>query len=118
MKYCTYCGAELTDDPKFCPSCGANLQNIQNNTLTNQSTAFVQTDGKMPSKNAHLVLLIVGFCCGVLWGILSIAPYNNMNAAIKAGDVTTARANAKKVETFVIIGIVINVLFFIIGLLQ
>ena len=22
MKYCQYCGAEITDDAKFCPSCG------------------------------------------------------------------------------------------------
>ena len=68
---------------------------------------------KMPSQGLYLVLVIVGFLCGILWGALSISPYSKMKAAIAAGDAETANANAKKIRIFVIIGIVLNVLIII-----
>ena len=67
----------------------------------------------MPNKGTYTFLLVVGFLCGILWGVLSLSPYNKMKAAIDAGDVDEANSNAKKVRTFVIIGVVINVLIII-----
>ena len=64
----------------------------------------------MPNKTTYLILVIIGFVAGILWGILSISPYTKLKAAVDAGDVETAQANAKKIRIFVIIGIVINVL--------
>ena len=68
---------------------------------------------KMPSQGGYLALVILGFVLGILWGALSISPYRKMKAAINSGDVETAQANAKKIRTYVIIGIVLNVLIFI-----
>ena len=70
---------------------------------------------KMPNQSIYLVLVIVGFVLGLIWGALSISPYNKMKAAIQSGDVATAQANAKKIRIFVIIGVVLNVLLFIGG---
>ena len=67
--------------------------------------------GKMPSKGLHLTLTILGFLLGVLWGILCMGPYKAMSAAILNGDVEEAKKNAKKIRTFFIIGMVVNVLF-------
>lgn len=67
----------------------------------------------MPSEGLYLFLVIVGFLCGCLWGILSISPYNKMKAAIAAGDAATAQQNAKTIRIFVIIGVVVNVLVLI-----
>ncbi|MBR1758637.1 MAG: CD225/dispanin family protein [Lachnospiraceae bacterium] len=67
----------------------------------------------MPSKTTYLVLTIVGFVFGLIWGILCISPYNKLKVAVDEGDVETAQANAKKIRTFVIIGIVLNILLFI-----
>ena len=64
----------------------------------------------MPSKNGYLALVIIGFILGVLWGALSIGPYNDMKQAIEVGNVDEARKNAKKIRTFFIIGLVVNVL--------
>lgn len=71
------------------------------------------TEKKMPSQGGHLALVILGFLFGILWGALSISPYNKMKEAIANGDAETAQANAKKIRTFVIIGLVINVLIII-----
>ena len=74
--------------------------------------------GDMPNKTVYLVLMIVGFLCGILWGLLSIGPYNKMKAAIDANDSVTAKKNAKKILIFVIIGVVLNALLFIVKMAQ
>ena len=68
---------------------------------------------KMPSKGGYLALVILGFVLGIIWGVLSISPYQKLKAAVDSGDVYTAQENAKKIRRFVIIGVVLNVLLFI-----
>ena len=68
---------------------------------------------KMPSKSTYLVLVIVGFLFGILWGLLSLSPYNKLKVAVDNGDVEEATANAKKIRIFVIIGVVLNILVLI-----
>ena len=68
---------------------------------------------KMPSKGLYLTMVIVGFFLGVLWGALSISPYQKMKAAIDADDSVTAWDNAKKIRLFFWIGVAVNVLFII-----
>ena len=70
--------------------------------------------GPMPSKGLYLFLVILGFFCGILWGALSIGPYNRMKQAIFANDSVEAHAQAKKILTFVLIGLAINVVFIIV----
>ena len=70
---------------------------------------------EMPNKGSYLAMLIVSFVLGILWGILSLSPYNKMKAAIDAGDAEAAWANAKKVKTFFWIAIAINVVIFLIN---
>jgi hypothetical protein len=68
---------------------------------------------EMPSQGANLAMVIIGFFLGILWGALSVKPYQNLKAAIAAGDAETAEANAKKIRTYFIIGVVVNVLIFV-----
>ena len=72
---------------------------------------------EMPNLTVYKVLLVVGFLCGIIWGALSMGPYNKMKAAVEAGDVAEARSCANKIRIFVIIGVILNV-FFIIGRLN
>ena len=67
---------------------------------------------KMPNKTVYLILVILGFILGIIWGALSLSPYNKMKVAINNGDVITAKANAKKITMFVLIGVAVNVLVF------
>ena len=67
----------------------------------------------MPNQGLYLFLLILGFLCGIIWGALSIGPYNRMKAAIAANDAVEAKKNAKKILIFALIGVVINVLLII-----
>ena len=71
---------------------------------------------EMPRKGSHLAMLIVSFVLGVLWGLLGLGPFKRMNAAVAAGDAETAWANAKKVELFFWIAIVLNVIFILISM--
>lgn len=71
------------------------------------------TDGPMPSQGLYLVLLVIGFLCGILWGALSLGPYQTMKTAIANNDGVTARANAKKILIFTLIGVAINALIII-----
>ena len=68
---------------------------------------------KMPNQGAYLALVILGFIFGIIWGALSLSPYKNMKAAINSGDAEAAQANAKKIRTFVIVGLILNVVFFV-----
>ena len=70
-------------------------------------------DGPMPNKTLYTVLLVVGFLCGILWGILAYGPYKKMKAAIDAGDSAEANAQAKKVMIFAVIGIALNAVMLI-----
>lgn len=73
---------------------------------------------QMPSKGGHLAMVIIGFFLGILWGVLSISPYNKMKAAIEAGDETAAWENAKKIKIFFWVGVGVNILFIIISQLN
>ena len=68
---------------------------------------------KMPSQGTYLALVIVGFLLGIIWGAISIPQYKNLKLAISSGDVETAQACAKKIRTYIIIGLVVNVLIYI-----
>ena len=71
-----------------------------------------QNDGGhvgMPNKTTYTVLLVLGFLLGIIWGILAISPYTKMKKAIDEGDQATARDNAKSIKTYIIIGLIVNV---------
>ena len=72
--------------------------------------------GPMPNPSVYLVLVILGFVLGIIWGVLSVSPYKKMKEAIAANNSYVANANAKKIRTFFIIGVIVNVLFFIGGI--
>ena len=105
MKYCSKCGNMVDENQKFCPSCGA-----ATGTYGGTSGA-ARTD--FPKQNVYLALVIIGFFLGVLWGALSIRPYQEMKAAIARDDSDAAWENAKKVRTFFLIGLVINALIIV-----
>ena len=65
---------------------------------------------KMPSKGGYLALVILGFLLGIIWGILSIGPYQRLKAAVDADDYYTAQENAGKIKRLIIIGIIVNIL--------
>lgn len=72
--------------------------------------AAKDTDDKMPSSVANLILVVVGFLCGVIWGVIALIQYNKMNAAIEQGDVQTAKAKAQNVKIAVGIGVALTLI--------
>ena len=116
MGFCTSCGANIPDGYAVCPSCGqpvAQPQQPQYAQPQQPQYAPQQQAGPMPNPTGALVMVIIGFLCGIIWGALALGHYNKMNNAIAIGDSMTANAEFKKVRTFFIIGIVISVLVII-----
>ena len=68
----------------------------------------------MPKKGLYLFFVILGFFLGVIWGALSIGPYRKLSAAIQDGDSSEAWDNASKIKIYLIIGVIVNVIFFFI----
>ena len=64
----------------------------------------------MPSTGTYTALLVLGFVLGIIWGALSISPYQKMKAAIAAGDSATAWENAGKIKKYILIGVIVNVI--------
>ena len=69
---------------------------------------------EMPKKGVYTFFLVLGFITGVLWGLLALSPYKNMNLSIEAGDADEAWRYAKKVRMFALIGVGVNILVIII----
>ena len=82
-------------------------ENAKETALVSKEESYAEE--KMPSVGLHTFLMVLGFMCGALWGILSIAPLTRMKRAIEEGDSYTARENARKIRIFAIIGVVLNV---------
>ena len=56
----------------------------------------------------YLVLVIIGFLLGILWGVLSLSPYIKMRKALKNGEDEKEEENAKKIRRFINIGVAVN----------
>ena len=90
-KVCNHCGTMLADDEKFCPNCGAKVEEVKevvkeaevytsNNETTTNTGAPTKTNGMAI---ASMICGIVGLVVAALWlGItaicLSIAAKNRM----------------------------------------
>ena len=66
--YCKYCGKEIADDAKFCPNCGAgiNQETIQPVTQVND-----EPSQQKPAKKDNVGFIICAIL-GLVLGILSI----------------------------------------------
>ncbi len=70
MKYCKNCGREVNDDDKFCPYCGASLDEqqeiVDKKTNNNSTVSFVKP------RNLALALVLSIITCGfytIYWQI-------------------------------------------------
>ena len=138
--YCKNCGTFIPDGISFCPSCGTvqdvapeqkasyPYQQPQQQPQQQYQPPYQQqyqspyqqyqqqhqpAEGSMPNEGVALVLVILGFLVGVLWGIIELLSYNKMKSAISAGNCSEAQRHAKKIRTVFIIGAVINTLLVI-----
>ena len=68
---------------------------------------------EMPKKGLYTFFFVLAFATGVIWGLLAIKPYKNMNIAIEQGNAYEAQDCAKKVRMFALIGVAVNILFLI-----
>jgi len=77
----------------------------------NYGTQGAASAGSMPSTGAAIALIVVGFLCGILWGIIGVTQYGPMKRAIDAGDAATAQSKFKVIAIATGIGVVANLMF-------
>ena len=138
---CQYCGQQIADNVSFCTNCGARLVGADapgtgsapvsgapsfgtpdfGNAQRAGATPPVGTPdigapaASMPNTTTAMILIVVGFLCGIIWGIIGIIQYGPMKTAIELGDAETAQKKFRIITIATAIGVVLNV-FAIIGM--
>lgn len=84
MKYCTRCGASLTDTSIFCGKCGTKAQNEDNfsdldNNQTKKQYHTSTTDRKTGAVKWSSLILIV---LVIIWGVKYLGPQINTSWAV------------------------------------
>ena len=132
---CEFCGTQVPEGNKFCTNCGAQLPQadavdaaaapqgattpqVQMPTPTYQpyqqsASSPNVTAANMPSKGAAIALIVVGFLCGIIWGIIGVVMYTGMSSAMAAGDAATASSKFRNIAIATGIGVVLNILIVI-----
>ena len=87
------------------------IQNVEFETTDNNTDQ--NNKGDMPSKGLYTFLLVLGFLLGLIWGALSISPYQNMKKAIDAGNSAEAWEHAGKIKRWILIGVAVNVVLIV-----
>ena len=62
--FCKKCGKEIADDTKFCPSCGTQLDVVENSEI--------KTDGNVSSKSRLAALLFGALLFGIFLGGIGV----------------------------------------------
>ena len=76
MRYCTYCGTELTEEAGFCPNCGARAERTERSEKTYESTlaesVFTESEARFHERSAGIAVLsfifpIIGLILWAIW---------------------------------------------------
>lgn len=132
---CAYCGQQIADGVSFCTNCGARIapeaptaQSSQFTAPTYQQSYQAQpanqyqqyqqnpapaATGSMPSKGGAIALIVIGFLCGIIWGVIGVVQYGPMKNAIEAGDSATASKKFRNIAIATGIGVFLNVAYVI-----
>lgn len=70
----------------------------------------------MPSLTVAKVLIVIGFLCGIIWGVVGFTQYKPMKEAIMRGDADTAHKDFRIIAIASALGIVVNVIFLVMQL--
>jgi len=62
-------------------------------------------------RTTAIIMIVVGFISGIIWGVIGLVNYFPMKAALEAGDYGTAMEKYKVIKVVTIVGIVVNLVF-------
>ena len=64
----------------------------------------------VPNTTTAIILIVIGFVSGIIWGIIGVVQYGPMKRAIESGDVVTANKKANIIKIATGIGVAVNIL--------
>ncbi len=118
MKYCTYCGAELQDEVKFCPNCGKDAASECSEpaqpTIQPEAPAYPnQANRVCPPTYLLFSILTTLFCC-LPFGIVGIINSASVNGKFISGDIEGAEKASRNAKTWSIVALCCGVLSIVI----
>lgn len=118
MKYCTYCGAELQDDVKFCPNCGKSLTDeccepAQPASQPESPVYASQPNSVCPPTYLLFSILTTLFCC-LPFGIVGIVNSASVNGKFVSGDFAGAEKASRNAKTWSIVALCCGILWIVI----
>lgn len=72
MKYCSYCGAPIEDDAKFCPSCGARCEGTDVYDSSSSKPTEKSSDNCKVFGILSVVFGALGGWLGLVFGIIGL----------------------------------------------
>ncbi len=115
--FCKYCGEKISENTKFCPNCGAPIEEPEPESpfdvLKDESFKTACENGyeePMPDATIWIILNAISiFTCCQVTGIIGLVYAILANTAIKTGDREDALEKIKTSKACLILGLVIGV---------
>ncbi len=115
--FCKYCGEKISENVKFCPNCGAPIEEPEPKSpfdvLKDESfkTAYKNScEEPMPDATIWIILNAISiFTCCQVTGIIGLVYAILANTAIKTGDKADAIEKIKTSKACLILGVVMGI---------
>lgn len=118
--FCKYCGKEVEDGTKFCPSCGANLLEEEKPAqaapeVQPAAEPVIQGEPKEKVTVAKLIFAIIGFVSGLTALAICWIPFTGMFCAIFGVVFSACGKRSNRCKGLAIAGLVLSIIALVVG---
>lgn len=112
--FCPYCGANLTDNAKFCSSCGAQIEKENTSEVVTETNNQLQTNQPTPNTQSTVKKFsgaaIAGFVLSLVGIIVAGIPCGVLGIIFSAAGMSETKNQEKRGKGLAIAGLVISII--------